>query len=345
MLEVLKQIGNGTPHQFSTYLIVPSLPNRNGKKSDMSYREFSNVWFDIHQIKYSFLNGNLLIQSCDFFPESIVEYINSIPNNFNGCIILEIISSHNETAGLNMLFDSLSRLKTNHEILINLSDTCIGEGVSLEYSHLPSNVKITSLLDRTLLKEGDCFGNNCFFEYWAMNIDDNEFNVLLSKLSLKSRERIQRLREIPFNFYQFMPDVIKNSSDIKLKSDYIYQWCCQNISYDFSGTMPDGSFNFARKDTQDAIITFERRKGVCAGRAKLFKLLTNNYYMKIPCFIVDGMAGNLQHEWNEVILENGECLFYDISKQRNLHHFNHFDYKISKPYLEDKKYKLIRSNE
>ena len=55
----------------------------------------------------------------------------------------------------------------------------------------------------------------------------------------------------------------------------------------------------------------------------MLKLLLNNYYMKVPCFLVKGMSGRLQHTWNEIILEDDSVIDLDISKQNNRIANNH----------------------
>ena len=164
------------------------------------------------------------------------------------------------------------------------------------------------------------------------------FEILLRKLTDNARVRAENFRRIAFNFYRFTPDNIKNASD-KVKCEFAYKWCRSNIKYDNEGTRPDGSFNYSRRDTQDPIVTFNRRKGVCAGRARLLKLLLNNYYMKTPVFLVHGMAGRLEHDWNELITDDGKSIFYDISQEKNISRDIHDDYQLSKFYLNNKKAK------
>ena len=340
MLKLLKSIGNGTEHEYQTDEIVAlSLPPRRSSKNTTfthpRTESNKNIWYDKQRIKYSLKRNTLTITSNDYFSETIIDYINAIPANLNLDIILEINTSLNETAGFNMLCDAFSRIPTNREVILNITNMRFGNGVALNIESLPSNVKVSNVIDNKEQQELPFYGDNSF-DYWILNCNDRDYETVISKLTPKSRQRAIKLRNIAFNFYRFVPEEIKKAS-IKEKSDYTYHWCCQNIEYDFGGTMPDGSFNYERRDTQDPIMTFERRKGVCAGRAALLKILLNNYYMRVPCFLTLGMAENLQHEWNEVIDENGAVFEYDISKQRNKTRKFHDDFEMTKPYLKIKK--------
>ena len=342
MLEILKNIGKGTPHEYShdrVYTLIPSrktLTTNANKTPDKHYEK--NIWYDKLGVRYSLINNSLIINAQDFLPETIVDYINSIPNNLNLNIIISINSRPNEVAGFNMLCDSLSRIPSNKEIILDISNLKMGIGCSLEIENLPTNVKISNCIDIVKGKEEIPFFGENSFDWWSLHCDDSNFKILLSKLTDNARVRAEDFRRIAFNFYRFTPDSIKSSSN-EVKCEFAYKWCCSNIQYDNDGTMPDGSFNYSRRDTQDPIVTFNRRKGVCAGRARLLKLLLNNYYMKTPLFLVRGMAGRLQHEWNELITEDGKSIFYDISKQENLCRDSHDDYLLSKFYLNNKKTK------
>lgn len=76
------------------------------------------------------------------------------------------------------------------------------------------------------------------------------------------------------------------------KIKVIYNWCCENIAYYVTVIKSDSSLKRDRKDSQDPIFTFNIRKGVCEGRTRLLKVLLNNYYMWVPCFLVKGKSGN-----------------------------------------------------
>ena len=322
MLDTLKQIGKGTTYEFRNHAIFTSLPKRNGI-STVPKTIIDNEWYDKNGVYYKLVNNILYIVTTDFFPNegySIVDYINEITKNSNLTIMLKIKSKPNETAGFNSLCNLLSAFPTNQKIVIDITDMEFCEKVALDIDNLPNNVKITSLIDRDL-SENYVFSNQSF-ESWAMNSNEENFKLLLSKLTTKTQERLKRMREICSNFYTFTPNNIKmaNNED---KTIFAYNWCCNNIKYDINATNSDGTLKNNRKDSQDPIITFDKRMGVCEGRARLLKLLLNNYYMKVPCFIVKGLSGRLQHTWNEIILDDDTVIDLDVSKQHNRIANNH----------------------
>lgn len=345
MLEILKSIGKGTSHEYSHDRFCPALPPRKSLTPNVNKTpniiHCDSIWYDKMGVCYKLINNSLFISANDFLPETIVDYINSIPNNLNLNIIISINSRPNEVAGFNMLCNALSRIPSNKEITLNIGELRTGIGCSLEIENLPPNVKISNCIDIDKGKEERPFFGENSFDWWALHCDESNFKILLSKLTDSARVRAENLRRIAFNFYKFTPDSIKSAND-EVKCKFAYEWCCANIQYDLEGTMPDGTLNYSRRDTQDPIVTFNKGKGICAGRASLLKLLLNNYYMKTPVFLVHGMAGRLQHVWNELITADGKSIFFDISKSKNLSRDIHDDYLLSKVYLDKKKTENIR---
>lgn len=335
MLDILKSVGKNTPHEYARDLVIAPMPRKRGDNRPVTsgIKIDRTIWYDKMGICYKLINDTLCITTNGLFPESIVDYINSIPNNMNIKIVMRLFIGSNEVAGFNMLCDMLARIPTNKLITLDISDFKIGVGCDLAFERLPSNVKISNCIDSSLGEEQNPFYGNNSFDWWTLHCDDASYNVLLTKLAPVARKRAMDLRNIAFNFYRYTPESIKNAS-IKEKCDFVYGWCCEHIQYDFGGTMTDGSFNYDRRDTQDPIATYQRRKGVCVGRATLLKLLLNNYYMKTPIFLVDGTTGRLQHTWNELILEDGSSIIYDISHQSNLIGRVHDDYELSKYYVD-----------
>ena len=158
--------------------------------------------------------------------------------------------------------------------------------------------------------------NNFKLDFWVMNINENDFDILLQKTTPVTRRRLLIARNYIKEFYREMPFDIKNSDSIRVKTDYIFNWLSKNVPYDWSA-VSNFRLKSDRFDAMDHVSTILHGKGVCAGRSTLFKILANNYFLKIPCYVVLGMAGDLNHELNEVILENGESVFYDLSNQSN----------------------------
>lgn len=329
MLDTLKEIGKGTLYEFDKHRIKFPLPSTHGNLISEKPSIIENEWFDKSGQHYYLKDKTLFITAKDYFQEdgyNIVDYINSIPKDSGITINLKINSSPNEVAGFNILCNLLSTYPTSNNIILNITEMKFNENINLYIDNLPDNVKITSMLDVNSKEENYIFSSESF-ENWALNCSEAKFKLLLDKLTINSRNRIYRLREISLNFYRFFPDSIKTANDEE-KIKYIYNWCCNNIKYDMTAVNQDGTLKETRRDSQDPIITFDRRCGVCEGRAKLLKALLNNYYNKIHCFLVKGMSGRLQHTWNEILLENGSILDLDISKQANRIADNHDELEI-----------------
>ena len=323
MLAIFKNIGKGTSYEFNKHALYTPLPSRNRSEEKVKMSEIDNEWCDKHGNKYNLSDNILLITANEFFPNegySVIDYINEIPESVDVTIMLKVKTKKNEVAGFNELCNMLSTYPTKKDLILNVTEMEFCETMSLDIDELPSNIKITSQMDRTL-NENFIFSNQSF-ESWAMNCNDKDFSLLLSKLTPQTAERISRMRKICTNFYIYTPDAIKSASNYQ-KTLFAYDWCCTNVNYDTSATNADGTLKYERKDSQDPIVTFENRMGVCEGRARLLKLLLNNFYMRVPCFLVKGMSGRLQHTWNEILLENDTIIDLDISKQKNRIANNH----------------------
>ena len=341
-LDILKNAGENTPHKFFQHLVNPELPPRRGKNASFSLQKqiIQNVWYDQCGINYSYLQENNILRICamEFFPETIVDYINSIPSSLKTNIVLEIRCGSMETAGFNMLCDLLSRLKTSRSIIIDMSNMKFGYGTTLDIEKLPHNVKISNVINAKG-KEDDFYSENSV-DWWGLNLNDADFEIYMSKMTLAAAKRALELRKIAHFVYEHLKVFGIDNLSITEKTQLVYDWCqgkfdnsVGKIFYDTESTLADGSLNINCRYSQDPIETFKRKKGVCAGRARLLKVILNNYYMKVPCFLVKGMAGRLQHEWNEIIDENGHSIFFDLSEQSNLHRINHEDYNLSRRFL------------
>ncbi len=321
MISKIKEIGKGTIYEFANHRIETPLPDRNKNLENNSVKIIDNEWYDKSGNYYKLLDNILFITANDYFPEdgfSIINYINQLPKGFT--VVLKIKSKPNNVAGYNMLFNRLSVFPVNKNVIIDISKFSFSEKITLNIGKLPNNVKITSLLNNTI-EERDEFSNESF-ESWALNCNNEDFELLITKLTFRTAERISKLREIALNFYRFLPVKIKNGTNSE-KIEFTYRWCCDNIAYDETALKPDRSLRWDRKDSQDPLFTFNRREGVCEGRARLLKVLLNNFYMRVPCFLVKGKSGNLQHTWNEAILNDGSIIDVDISKRIDRVAWNH----------------------
>ena len=103
--------------------------------------------------------------------------------------------------------------------------------------------------------------------------------------------------------------------DISSKSDYekvktLYDWVCNNMEYAHyregtSGYNADeaAKFNNGWRGYQTAYSALVEKVTVCAGYAKSFKLLCDEY--NIPCAIIRGTSHDENHAWNYVQVGEG----------------------------------------
>ena len=247
-------------------MIYMPLPSRNRTDNNIKPTILSDKWYDKQGYHYILKDNTLIVESNEFFSDSgysIVDYVNDIPSNIDLNVILRLKfeNNENELAGFNMLCNLLSTNETKRKVIIDISRLKFSEKMALDIDNIPDNVKITTLLDNDY-KENYVFSNE-YFESWALNTNENNFQILLTKLTPRAAERIKKMRDISFDFYQYAPSSIINGTDEK-KSMYAYNWCCNNISYDITATNTDGSLKDDRKDASDPIITYGRKKGVCS---------------------------------------------------------------------------------
>lgn len=121
------------------------------------------------------------------------------------------------------------------------------------------------------------------------------------KITIKEKEVFQQIKMLvhklveeveektPGNSkYKGTSDDYANRSIEMRKAEKIYRWVAENIPYEDSGT------------PQDPLFVFDRRTGVCVGKANLVNLMMR--IAKIPCAVI-GAPG---HAYNAVYLEDVE---------------------------------------
>lgn len=333
MVEIIKNVGKGTNFEYDHNAVYMPLPRRRGLETQEtdSARIIDNEWYDKTGNKYELQSDYLTIIPKNPITEnaySIMDYINEFPGSITNNIIIKLDAVGFEPSDVNVLCNSIRSCTTDKRIVIDFSLVSFSEHSDLDLKNLPQNVKLSVLK----YEEDNSYLDtiNKYFEEWIVNQSEEKFVKIMSNLTPNLKLRLFETRKIIKDFYDKTPSRIVNG-DIMTKSNYVYNWCCQNIKYDKSATNQDGTLADGRRDSQDPLNTIKRKKGVCAGRARLAKLLLNNYLMKVPCFCVGGMADRLQHEWNEVLLENGTIYDFDISKKSHRIANDHKEYQM---YLE-----------
>lgn len=209
---------------------------------------------------------------------------------------------------LNQLFGQLSQDDLSNHIEIKLDKTVkIKKNTNLELENLSDNVKIHVDTDRDF----------CEFENWCLNLSDHDFNIVSGMFAVPEQAiKLCERRQLAKQVYLFLSQNVHFSKMTATeKMDYMFDWVVKNTSYDMDLIQADGNL---RDDVDwslgsDPVQVFKRKKGVCTGRSKLLKILLNNPYMGVNCYMADGYSGHLQHRWNEFIDENGDVYAYDLS--------------------------------
>lgn len=243
------------------------------------------------------------------FDESIIDYINSLSNQVN-IVVFRGKAEQNETASFNMFCDLLTRYSCNKRIVVDVGENALtfGQGADLYFEDLPEYVKLSNVYD--FIGSNIYIGKNSF-DWWCLNLSEERFNKLLTKVTPLTRDRMLKLdylaKEAKRLFYSQTLHL-----DSKDKMDYVFAWFRKNIGLDKKAIKPGGGIKSGHSYSQDQYQTYKRKLGVCAGRARLLKTMLNNRYMKVPCFVVSGYGLGDMHEWN-ALLVGDEVLYYDLS--------------------------------
>ncbi len=261
-----------------------------------------NKWYDRYNIYYELDNDTLKISNIKMIP-SLITYLNQIKQN------IKIIFSIRDTAIFNELCKELNKKGINKDCVILIDNsTKITKRRWLDFELIPNNVKVSNN------KKDDYYPGENSFDWWLLWLNDKDFNCVINKLTPKVKNRTIYIRNIIDMFFKKYP-TLAFASDYE-KVNFVFEWLRKNTSYDSSATNSDGSLKNGANYSQDPVYTYINGRGVCCGRAQLMKILLNNRLMKVNCFLTDGNYHNLQHQWNEVYLSNGQVLYYDLSFNR-----------------------------
>lgn len=305
-LDIIKLFEN-SDYSFKKYHI--GLPKRDG-----TLEEIKNIWLDVKGNIYEYINNMLLINIRNF-DYSLISVIDKIPNNIG---LNFKISSVDGTAYINELIEVLSKCDRDNIVL------------TLHMCKFASNsyINIDSLQNDIKLSNHNGGLPSCDdLEWYSLNLDDESFDKLINKLESNTKKRILLMRGIAKEFSSVLQEDNIQSIDGKVKA--AFDWCKRNIIYATEATNSDGTLANDGSWAQDPIQTFIKKRGVCEGRAKLLKILLNNYYTKVKCYTVDGITiTNLEHQWNEYVRHDGVIVQMDLSGQTPREE-NHNDYEIN----------------
>lgn len=265
----------------------------------------NNFWFDKFGIRYTFKNGKLFISNAKEL-ETLLKHIDQIKSN------IEVVIDVKECAFFNCLCRALHDNPTNKKIVIAIPCSChFNKRQRLDFELLPGNVKVSNLYCD--YREQLPLNND--FDWWGLWLNDRDFACVREKLTQLARERFEKMHFIAQSFYVSFSNSYGSSMSDKDKTDFVFRWLLKNIRYDDKAVNPDGTLKREKIGyiAQDIVCTFERRRGVCAGRAGLMKMLLNNRFMRVNCFLISGMHGKLNHMWNQIYFDDGIKEYYDLS--------------------------------
>lgn len=211
---------------------------------------------------------------------------------------------------LNILFQQLAQFRTNPIRLI--IDKClINPKLCLPFDELNNRTTIE-------FHNGAQCGSG--FNDYLMDCNDVIFSHAVKKISVEHSKRLIAEKEIRKKFlqelYNELDRINRNIDRLsnQQKMDFFFEYIRKSYPYDWSIVNLDGSWKSESTELGGtAKVVYERGKGICEGRSKLLKLVTNNSEIKLPCYIVSGRFINYGHAWNEFINDDGHVLEYDTS--------------------------------
>ena len=178
--------------------------------------------------------------------------------------------------------------------------------VYIDLNNKPSNVEIRAF-------SSDHDQNE--FTTWVHNLNDANKTRIYRLLSEEDKEYYIEEELVLKNFYI---DILKKYPRIKYLSkkeqfDLIFDYVLKEYPYASECTLPNGHIRPDCHYAQDPVETYKNKRGVCAGRAGLLTLVTNNNLFRLNCTTAIGMCGKLQHVWNIYVDDQGRASDYDLS--------------------------------
>lgn len=216
----------------------------------------------------------------------------------------------------NKLLNYLTNNPTPRSVTIH-PNVNVKKNTFLAIDDLPSNVKIffTSSTNN----------NEDSLIEWVLNLSDRDFSIVERVIANEGNKiHLRKEREIAKIVFKHLSREVDFShmSDTE-KMNYMYDWVRRNIEFDFSLVDSNGfREGVDRTLGSDPVKVFSNKKGVCSGRSRLLRILTNNPYLKVNCFVTSGLinyGGDKEHEWNAFLDEHGQIFYYDLSFSKVRH--------------------------
>lgn len=271
---------------------------------------------EIPKRKFFYLNDNVKY-SYNMTAKLIILYLDNAPIDSS---ILNLILQ-NKDCEFKIYFTG--SVKAFNELLTNLTNNTTPKSVTI-YPNI--NIKrntflaIDNLPNRVKINFTSSTNNNqdSLIE-WVLNLSDMDFSIVEPHIADENNKKhLKQEREIAKTVFKHLSKRVDFScmSDTE-KMNFMYKWLRENISYDISLVNSSGFKDDVDQSLgSDPVKVFFRQKGVCSGRSRLLKILTNNPYMNLNCFTVTGTIryGQVKkHEWNAFIDENNQVYYYDTS--------------------------------
>lgn len=294
-------------HNFSDYFRATPLPIHGGGFVPVEINP--NKWIDKYGIVYEYKNNFLCVtkifESVSNL-DSLILHLDNIDTSVDIYLHITSVSEFNKIA------DVFNRIKPRRNIILDFSwGNLIRKSIYMNFEALPETVKFTNIFFSD--GENNFYGSNNF-DWWGLWLSENDYQIVRERLTPLAKERFDNFRNIALSFYLKYENTLRNMSNLE-KMEFVYNWVTKNTTYDGGATNPDGTLIEGDRGlmAQNPIYTFQRGTGVCAGRSQLIKLLLNNCFMKVDCFLVDCNHITLPHELNFLVDDDGTLLFYDSS--------------------------------
>ena len=305
---------------MNSYLRNLYYPEYNSEYNSVQVNK-NNVfeWKDKLNIKYNYhvnepktifidIDGNGI-------PSKIINHINSFQNIDTA--IIKLRGELYDSNMMNHIFSIINKTIINKTIIFDLSDVRINSKIRMEIDSLPNNILFSMYDDNKKYEDNpkneETPSDIC---WWAMNLNDNDFMAFCEHTTPETKDYILKMRKVAYGFYNQVKTVTPRMRKLSEqdKANIAYKWITSNIAYN------------SDEDYDDPLNVIYHQKGDCKGKSKLLKLLLNNYYMKVPCYIVKGQTiTGKDHTWNEVY-NKGKRLYYDISyAKKETPYINHTD--------------------
>ncbi|MFI3307688.1 MAG: hypothetical protein R3Y21_03890, partial [Mycoplasmatota bacterium] len=227
------------------------------------------------------------------------------------------ISSFNQLAKL-LEISGISQ----SQIEISTAELCFTKTSNPIIPNFTRNIKMTL---------GSPWCNELFF---LQNLSEEDYELWIKNADEHFQNVSRKYRQIAFSTYKKLESQLLGKDDDEQMEIY-FRYVQENYKYAWNDTIQGRETKSGHGYVHDPFYVYENGEGVCDGRSMLLKIMTNNYWLKLPCFIDNGMVnfgGETLHVWNVYIDRNGNRKVYDLSGIANERIVS---YNVDRLYIED----------